>query len=47
MQYFFVHASAFSIFLLVVDALGHAADDLHLIDRFDAHAEIFLDELGI
>ena len=32
---------------LVVDALGHAADDFHLVHGLDAHAQVVLDELGI
>ena len=32
---------------LVVDTVFHAADDLDLIDGFHAHAEVFLEEVGV
>ena len=34
-------------FLLVVDALCHAADHFHLVDRFHTHAEILFNELAV
>ena len=37
----------FAVFFGVVDAFRHAADDLGHVDRFVAHAEIFLEEVGI
>ena len=35
------------IFVGIVDFLGHAADDLHLVNRFHAHAEVVLDEVDV
>ena len=32
---------------MVIDAFFHAADDFHLIDGFDAHAEVVLNEFGV
>ena len=35
------------VLLGVVDALGHAADDFGEVNAFVAHAEIFLEEVGV
>ena len=50
----FVHLAIFlgpghclGIFFLVVDALRHAADDFGQVDRLVAHAQVFLEEVGI
>ncbi len=34
-------------FLLVIDSFCHAADDLGKVDRLIAHAQIFLEEIGV
>ena len=44
---FFGPFHGFAVFFGVVDAFRHAADDLGHVDRFVAHAEIFLEEVGI
>ena len=35
------------VFLVIVNALGHTADDLDLVDRLDTHTEIVLNEARI
>ena len=35
------------VFLLIVDAQRHAADDFDLIDRLNAHPQVILDEVGV
>ena len=44
----FLHPpKSFLVFLLVVNALSHAAYDLHLVNGLHPHAQIFFDESGI
>ena len=44
---FFGPCHSLGIFLVVIDAFFHAAEQLGFVNAFIAHSEVFLEEVGV